>query len=427
MTKGLPMSYGSVARVLLVLSVAGSALLLAARTHAQEGEPARHEKEGPPPLASIVISLKLDPAITRSQYMGDRWVSPPVYTSTIQPGDRATVEAGVRGVDAAGRQVPIEPRWSPSDPAMVSVTPADGRVVKITVRGAGESRLRVSSGGVSRDLTVKAVSKNGGTQVEITQDAPLRIAEAEGKAALGSGEVAEGLPHESILKDPKERRSYAGGAVWRQPEGDVGGRGRRAGRAGRKDALTGGKTLLSADEMRTALAALQTDFRTKKTEGRKQLAERNKKEGEAFLAENKTKEGVVALESGLQYKVLKAGEGPKPGALDRVTYHYRGTFIDGREFDSSFKRGNPATMAVNRAIRGRFEGLQLMPVGSKWQLFVPPSLAYGKRGGAPRSGIGPNTTLVFEVELLSIEGGPRSAGKTESGATRAAREFSPTP
>jgi FKBP-type peptidyl-prolyl cis-trans isomerase FklB len=127
----------------------------------------------------------------------------------------------------------------------------------------------------------------------------------------------------------------------------------------------------------------------------------NKKEGEAFLADNKSKEGVVALPSGLQYKVLKQGDGPKPTATDSVVCNYRGTLINGTEFDSSPKHGGPATFPVNGVIKGWTEALQLMPVGSKWQLFVPSDLAYAERGAG--GDIGPNATLIFEVELVSIE------------------------
>jgi FKBP-type peptidyl-prolyl cis-trans isomerase FklB len=133
-----------------------------------------------------------------------------------------------------------------------------------------------------------------------------------------------------------------------------------------------------------------------------QAGETNKKEGEAFLAANKTKEGVVTLPSGLQYKVLKAGTGPKPSANDSVVCNYRGTLLDNTEFDSSYKRGQPATFPVGKVIKGWTEALQLMPVGSKWQLFIPSELAYGPRGAGPD--IGPNATLIFEVELLSIQG-----------------------
>lgn len=170
---------------------------------------------------------------------------------------------------------------------------------------------------------------------------------------------------------------------------------------GLKDALSGGKTLLTDEEAAADLAQLQ-DQAKKATEAKMQaLAAENQKAGEAFLAENKTKEGVVTLPSGLQYKILTAGTGPKPTATDTVVCQYRGTLLDGTEFDSSYKRSQPATFTVGRIIKGWTEALQLMPVGSKWQLFIPPDLAYGERG-APNV-IPPNATLIFEVELLSIQ------------------------
>jgi len=170
---------------------------------------------------------------------------------------------------------------------------------------------------------------------------------------------------------------------------------------GIEDALAGGKTLLSEDEARATLTELQNDVRKKQQEKMQQAGEANKKEGDAFLATNKGKEGVFTLASGLQYKVLTSGAGPKPTASDSVVCNYRGTLIDGKEFDSSYKRGQPATFPVGGVIKGWTEALQLMPVGSKWQLFVPSELAYAERGSGPD--IGPNATLIFEVELLSIQ------------------------
>ncbi len=131
------------------------------------------------------------------------------------------------------------------------------------------------------------------------------------------------------------------------------------------------------------------------------LAEKNRKEGEAFLEANKNKEGVVTLPSGLQYKIMTEGKGKKPAVDDRVVCHYRGTFINGTEFDSSFKRNQPSTFPVNGVIKGWTEALQLMPVGSKWQLFIPYNLAYGEKGRPPL--IEPCTMLIFEVELIAIQ------------------------
>ena len=177
---------------------------------------------------------------------------------------------------------------------------------------------------------------------------------------------------------------------------------------GVKDALAGGKTLLTDDEMKAALAQLQTEVRTRQEEKMKLAAETNKKVGAEFLAANETKDGVVTLPSGLQYKILTEGTGPKPSAADSVTCNYRGTLLDGKEFDSSYTRGQPASFPVSGVIKGWTEALQLMPVGSKWQLFIPPDLGYGDRGADPRSGIGPGATLIFEVELLSIQGKGKS-------------------
>ncbi len=172
---------------------------------------------------------------------------------------------------------------------------------------------------------------------------------------------------------------------------------------GLKDALAGGKLLLTDDEARAVLTQLQTDLRNKQTEKIKEAADVNKKAGADFLDANRAKEGVVALPSGLQYKILTQGTGPKPTATDTVSCNYRGTLLDGTEFDSSYKRGQPASFPVNGVIKGWTEALQLMPVGSKWQLFIPAELGYGDRGADPRSGIGPGATLIFEVELLSIQ------------------------
>jgi FKBP-type peptidyl-prolyl cis-trans isomerase len=172
--------------------------------------------------------------------------------------------------------------------------------------------------------------------------------------------------------------------------------------SGLKDELAGKKTLLTEDEAKATLMALQNDMREKQQAKAQQLGEANKKEGADFLAANKGKPGVVALPSGLQYKILKEGTGPKPSASDSVVCNYRGTLINGTEFDSSYKRGQPATFPVTGVIKGWTEALQLMPVGSKWQLFIPPDMAYGERGAG--ADIGPNATLVFEVELLSIQG-----------------------
>jgi FKBP-type peptidyl-prolyl cis-trans isomerase len=171
---------------------------------------------------------------------------------------------------------------------------------------------------------------------------------------------------------------------------------------GMKDGLAGGKTLLTDEEATAAIVELQKEVAQAE-------ADDNKKKGAAFLAENKTKEGVVTLPSGLQYKILQPGAGPKPTVSDTVVCNYRGTLIDGKEFDSSAKHGKPATFPVGQVIKGWTEALQLMPVGSKWQLFLPPDLAYGERSMGPD--ITPFSTLIFEVELVSIRPPEKPAEK----------------
>ena len=170
---------------------------------------------------------------------------------------------------------------------------------------------------------------------------------------------------------------------------------------GLQDALAGRTTLLTAEEAKAIIGELQKAMVLKQAETAKVLGDKNKAEGEAFLAANKTKEGVVVLPSGLQYKVLTAGTGKKPTLDDTVVCHYRGTLINGKEFDSSYKRNQPATFPVKGVIKGWTEVLQLMPAGSKWQVFIPSDLAYGTRSAS--ADIGPNATLIFEIELVAIK------------------------
>jgi FKBP-type peptidyl-prolyl cis-trans isomerase FklB len=166
------------------------------------------------------------------------------------------------------------------------------------------------------------------------------------------------------------------------------------------ESFGGGKTALTDQEMQTVLTAAAQEIRKKQAALQAEKGAAAQKEGDAFLAANKAKEGVVALPSGLQYKVLKAGTGEKPTLGDRVVCNYKGTLINGTEFDASDKHGGPATFPVKGVIAGWTEALQLMQVGSKWQLFVPSNLAYGAQGPGD---IGPNATLIFEVELVSIQ------------------------
>jgi len=230
-----------------------------------------------------------------------------------------------------------------------------------------------------------------------------------GLALVAIPAVAQDTP---TFKSPKEKFSYALGmeigngfrkqSLELDPE-SVG--------KGLADAFSGGKTLLTEDEMRAVLTSAQEEYKKKQAELRAEKAQTALKEGEAFLAANKSKEGVITLPSGLQYKILEAGKGEKPELDETVVCTYRGTLLDGTEFDSSAKHNGPATFPLKGVIKGWTEALQLMPVGSKWQLFVPPQLAYGQNGSGQI--IPPNSTLVFEVELLAIKEKDKDAPERE--------------
>lgn len=168
-----------------------------------------------------------------------------------------------------------------------------------------------------------------------------------------------------------------------------------------QDALKGGKTLLTAEEALAIRQSFVQKMQAQMAEKQAAAGNKNKADGEAFLAANKSKPGVKTTASGLQYQVIKEGTGKKPGPNDQVKVHYLGTLIDGTKFDSSYDRGQPAQFALNGVIPGWTEALQLMPVGSKYKLFIPGNLAYGEQG-QPQGGIGPNEVLIFEVELLEI-------------------------
>ena len=176
---------------------------------------------------------------------------------------------------------------------------------------------------------------------------------------------------------------------------------------GLKDAISGGKPLMTEAELKTVIGGLQEEIKQKQMQAMEAAAADNKKQGDAYLAENGKKTGVVTLPSGLQYKILTAGQGKKPMESDTVMCNYKGTFPDGTEFDSSTEAGKPVPFEIKTVIPGFKEALQLMPVGSKWQIVVPPSLGYGERGAG--GVIGPNTTLIFDVELVSIQAGAGDA------------------
>jgi FKBP-type peptidyl-prolyl cis-trans isomerase FklB len=210
--------------------------------------------------------------------------------------------------------------------------------------------------------------------------------------------VQASAQEKTVLKDQKDKMSYIIGM-------DIGKNlkmqsieiNSEAFLKGVNDAFSGGQPLLTDQEIRDTMAVFQKEMMAKQDE----KARKNKQEGEAFLSENKKKEGVKTLPSGLEYKVIKEGTGKKPQLTDTVIVNYRGTLIDGTEFDSSYRRGQPATLQVNGVIPGWTEALQLMKEGDKWQLYVPSNLAYGERGAG--GVIGPNAALVFEVELLSVQ------------------------
>jgi FKBP-type peptidyl-prolyl cis-trans isomerase FklB len=216
--------------------------------------------------------------------------------------------------------------------------------------------------------------------------------------------MAEGT---NQLSDEKSRVSYAIGMMlghnWQQQGLDV-----DADLAARaiKDIQSSNTTLLTQEEMQQTLTTFQKEFAVKQQKKRAEEAVKNKADGEAFLAANKDKPGVQSLPDGLQYLVITNGTGPVPTPRDTVTVNYRGTLIDGTEFDSSYKRGQPAQFPVGGVIRGWTEALEKMPVGSKWKLFIPSELAYGENGN--RS-IPPNATLIFEVELLAAKTPPPPA------------------
>lgn len=232
-----------------------------------------------------------------------------------------------------------------------------------------------------------------------------------GTVLLGAALTVSGADNKPAeLKDQKDKVSYSIGM-------DIGRNIKRqnlelnveALASGIRDILAGGQTALTEEQSREVMNAYRTEMQAKQQSQAKEQGEKNKREGEAFLAENAKKEGVkthqVKLPSGtnavLQYKIMTAGTGAKPTTNDTVITNYRGTLIDGTEFDSSYKRGEPATFPVTGVIKGWTEALLMMPVGSKWQLFIPSELAYGERGAGRN--IGPNATLIFDIELIGIQ------------------------
>lgn len=212
---------------------------------------------------------------------------------------------------------------------------------------------------------------------------------------------------ETEIKDDRDRESYSVGY-------QLGSNFKRQGidvkpdsfTKGLQDALTGSSAALSKEDIEKSLMSLQQRASAAQQKLQKETSDTNLSAGKAFMDENGKKEGVVTSPSGLQYKIITEGTGAKPTLTDTVTVNYRGTLIDGTEFDSSYKRGQPAKFKLDQVVKGWTEGLQLLKQGSKAQLVIPPTLGYGERGAGP---IGPNSTLIFEVELVGIEPAEKSA------------------
>lgn len=222
-----------------------------------------------------------------------------------------------------------------------------------------------------------------------------------GFSQLAMAQTEKAGSGKSTLKDQTQKVSYGIGYNMGQNmmKGDLG-LDPKILVKGIMDAMTNQKPQMTEDEIRSTLLAFQQDLRKQQELKMKKAAEANVAKGKQFLAANAKKEGVKTTKSGLQYKVIKQGSGKTPGLKDSVTTHYRGTLIDGKEFDSSYKRNQPATFPVDGVIGGWTEALQLMKEGDKWQLFIPSELAYGQRGSGPD--IGPNEVLVFDIELLKV-------------------------
>jgi len=358
-----------------------------------------------PAVKEIQLTFKRDPRMVDPFRGVGPWATGSDYTGATA---QETVEVRAEGVDAAGKRVKITPKWSASDASMVTVSPREGDDVKITVHKAGESTLKVTYNGLSKELVIKGQYVGKFMLFQISPPAP----------AKPSGPLtAEMTP---ALKGEKAQISYAAGmrlaktlrAQKVEVDADLVSQ-------AMKDVLAGG-ALMSDDQEQTALMGVETELNvTAAVVERKRIADRNKREAEQFLAENQKKDGVVTLPSGLQYKVIKAGAGKKPTALDVAICQYRGMLTDGTEFDSSYKKkgGEPVRFPLRAVIKGWQEALQRMPAGSKWQLFVPPDLAYGERG-VPRARIPPNAALVFDVELLGVNDLPSPAATSSSASAK---------
>jgi len=324
-------------------------------------------------LPNIAISLLATTLIFAGTAAAQQ--TPATNPSTTPPP--ASAPAATDGSTPAAKK-PATPAKPAAKPAAASATKA---------QSATSSQNGTSSQNATSAKTAGAAKTQSGTAAKTPA------------GATAQHHAAAAAP--LVLKTDKDKQSYAIGM-------NIGKSIHRDGvdvdpnilLRGMKDALNGGKTVLTDDEAKTVMTNLQAEMRKQQAEKAQLAGEANKKAGDAFLAENKTKDGVVTLPSGLQYKILTAGTGPKPTATDTVVCNYKGTLLDNTEFDSSYSRKQPLTIPVGGVIKGWTEALEMMPVGSKWQLYIPSDLAYGPQAKGP---IGPNSTLIFEVELLSIQ------------------------
>jgi FKBP-type peptidyl-prolyl cis-trans isomerase FklB len=247
-----------------------------------------------------------------------------------------------------------------------------------------------------------AVLFSAAAMAQQTSTPPSKPAAQAGSAPAASAPAA-GTATSSPYTTDKEKASYAiGQNIGKSLQHDGLDVDPNVVSQGLKDAMSGVTSKISEADAQAAMSNLRNKVVAQRQSEQQKAGDSNKKAGDDFLAANKAKQGVVTLPDGMQYKILKEGTGPKPKASDSVVVNYRGTLIDGTEFDSSEKHGEPATLGVGQVIKGWTEALQLMPVGSKWQLYIPPDLAYGPNGAG--GVIGPNSTLIFDIELLSIKG-----------------------
>lgn len=359
----------------------------------------------------LVGSIFLSPAYAQQTPASSASQDSSAAPATAKPADKTTTDA----------------KPAAKIPAKKSTT-AKASQANDTAKTSSSASAPVGSAKQATTATGQSAAKTGSAATTKAGEAGTTKAgqaSASRSTKAGAGKTATAKTATPLtLKTDKDKQSYAIGI-------NVGkGLGQNLKRGGLdidpavltraiKDVLAGDKQSMTDQEAQETLKTLQAEMGKKQEEMRKEqeakmkeLGEANKKEGDEFLAANKTKEGVTTLPDGLQYKILQEGTGPKPEASDAVTVNYRGTLVNGTEFDSSYKRNQPATFNLTGIIKGWTEALQLMPVGSKWQLVIPSDLAYGPSGRPPV--IGPNSTLLFEVELISIQ--PRPAAPTPAAA-----------